>query len=225
MVKKKVDVPSNGAIELLSRIAASHHDVSRGDLADLSGLSRVTIGQRLRELFNAKLICEGDEGVASGGRPKRPLELNSDVGRIACIDVGETHLHVGISDLAPRILSDVTVKFDLKQPPALTLKLAADTIEKLLTKLGAKPSALVGIGMSLPAPVKYHEGTVVGPSVMVGWDNFAIIEHLHRLIPVPVFVDNDVNILAMSAVVTQQTKATQIAYVKVGTGIGCGNHR
>ena len=196
--------------------------MSRGWLVEITGLSRVTIGQRLGELFETSIIRESDSTLSSGGRPKRQIELNNEAGLIAAADVGETHLHVGITDLAARVLADKTIAFDLRQSPEATLSEIVEAVDGLLASNGWCMRELIGIGLSLPAPVNFSEGTVVGPSVMAGWDDFDIRKFLLGTISVPVTVDNDVNILALAEAASRKDRSAQIAFVKVGTGIGCG---
>lgn len=185
------------------------------------GLSRVTVGQRLAELFDAAIIRESDGTLSSGGRPKRQIELNSEAALIAAADVGETHLHLGITDLAANILVDRTVPFDLARPPEATLSEIAREFGRLLAAMGRRPGELIGVGLSLPAPVNFREGKVVGPSVMGGWDDFDIRAFLSAKLPAPVIVDNDVNLLAL-AEAERSGGSAHLAFVKVGTGIGCG---
>lgn len=219
---KRPLLPSMGALALLPRIVASRSGLSRGHLAEVTGLSRVTIGQRLSELFEAKIITEGDELMLSGGRPRRPIRLNNAAALIAAADVGETHLHIAITDLAPSVLIEETIPFDMNQSPQTTLTQIALAAARLIVTLNRRIQDLVGLGLSLPAPVNFREGSVVGPSVMAGWDDFDIRGYLGKLLPIPVMVDNDVNLLAMAEVDLHANKAVQIAFVKIGTGIGCG---
>jgi predicted NBD/HSP70 family sugar kinase len=215
-------LPSAAALELLPRIVSARRPISRGVLADATGLSRVTIGQRLNELFEASIIREGNNTLSSGGRPKRQIELNEQAGLIAAADVGETHLHVGITDLAANVLADKTIAFDLAQSPEATLSEIVEAVADLLASNSWGMLELIGIGLSLPAPVNFVEGTVVGPSVMAGWDDFDIRRFLSGKILAPVTVDNDVNILALAEAARRKDRSAQIAFVKVGTGIGCG---
>jgi predicted NBD/HSP70 family sugar kinase len=138
------------------------------------------------------------------------------------VDVGETHLHVGIMDLAARVLADKTIAFDLRQSPEARMSEIVEAVDGLLASNGWCIRELIGIGLSLPAPVNIWEGTVVGPSVMAGWDDFDIRKFLSGIILVPVTVDNEVNILALAKAASRKDHSAQIAFVKVGTGIGCG---
>jgi predicted NBD/HSP70 family sugar kinase len=80
----------------------------------------------------------------------------------------------------------------------------------------------MGIGIGLPAPVDYANGRVVGPSVLVGWDNFEIREHLEQKFGVPVYAENDVNLLALSDHRLRRPAVSEMVFVKIGTGIGSG---
>jgi predicted NBD/HSP70 family sugar kinase len=57
---------------------------------------------------------------------------------------------------------------------------------------------------------------------MPGWDGYSIPGHLHRFFPVPVLVDNDVNIMAVGEHRMNWRAEEDLLFVKVGTGIGCG---
>lgn len=219
---KRPLLPSPGAVALLPQIAAARNGLSRGDLAELTGLSRVTVGQRLSELFEAAIITEGEDLMFSGGRPRRPILLNNALALIAAADVGETHLHIAITDLAPVVIIEETILFDMNQSPETTLTQIALTVTRLMVGLNRRMQDLVGLGLSLPAPVNFKAGTVVGPSVMKGRDDFDIRGFLAKLLPMPAIIDNDVNLLAMAEVDLHANKAVQIVYIKIGTGIGCG---
>lgn len=221
LIKRPI-LPSLSALLLLPAIVMARHNLCRGDLVEITGLSRVTIGQRLGELFEAGIICEGEDMVASGGRPRRPIHLNNSAALIAAADIGETHLHIAITDLAPRVVAEATVPFDLNSPPEQTLSRIIAELLVLLDGLGRRVEDLVGCGLSLPTPVSFREGAVVGPSVLAGWDDFDIRGFLAEDLPVPILVDNDVNLLAMAQVDNHSDKSVHIAFIKLGTGIGCG---
>jgi predicted NBD/HSP70 family sugar kinase len=58
---------------------------------------------------------------------------------------------------------------------------------------------------------------------MPGWDNVAVPQRLQRLlVPVPVLVDNDVNLMALGEHRSTWRDETDLLVVKVATGIGAG---
>ena len=63
----------------------------------------------------------------------------------------------------------------------------------------------------------------MSPGLMPGWDGFPIAEHLGDQFEVPVFVDNDVNLMALGEYGSVwRDRVADLLFVKVGTGIGCG---
>jgi len=151
--EKRAILPSIGALTLLPEIVQSRQGISRSELAKRTGLSRVTISQRLAELFDASILVEQEDSTPTGGRPRRQIRLNKSAALIAAADMGETHLRVAITDLEPLILAQKIEPYDLAQPPAKTLARVVEIVEELIGTLGKGVEDLVGVGLSLRAPV------------------------------------------------------------------------
>lgn len=195
---------------------------SRPTLERASGLSRVTVARRLGHLFESGLIVEGNATEASGGRPARVIALNPDYAVVLAADVGESVIRVAATDLTPRILSETTIEIDVANGPRAALGEIARASRALLGAVGRRPSGVLGIGMSLPAPVDRTTGRVVGPSVMRGWDDFDVRAHLSEALGAPALVDNDVNLMALAEHRLHWRAVDNFLYIKAGTGIGSG---
>ncbi|CVI57382.1 ROK family transcriptional regulator [Agrobacterium leguminum] len=216
------DLNAIKASAALLSLVGSGRARSRSALTELSGLSRATVHQKLAGLIDAGLIRETEETLPSGGRPTRALDLNRDFAVVLSADIGEQHIRVAVTDLQPRILTEISETFDILRGPAVVLNWIEEQFEALLSKIGKTTADVLGIGIGLPAPVDYANGRVVGPSVMVGWDNFEIRQHLEERFGVPVYAENDVNLLALSDHRQRRTNVSEMVFVKVGTGIGSG---
>ncbi|UXS27038.1 ROK family transcriptional regulator [Agrobacterium tumefaciens] len=216
------DLNAIKASAALLSLVGSGRARSRSALTELSGLSRATVHQKLAGLIDAGLIRETEETLPSGGRPTRALDLNRDFAVVLSVDIGEQHIRVAITDLQPRILTEIAETFDILRGPAVVLNWIEEQFEALLSRIGKTTGDVLGIGIGLPAPVDYANGRVVGPSVMVGWDNFEIRQHLEERFGVPVYAENDVNLLALSDHRQRRTNVSEMVFVKVGTGIGSG---
>ena len=195
---------------------------SRPALERASGLSRVTIAQRLGSLFAAGVIAEGDATEASGGRPARVISLNPDYAIALAADVGESVIRVAVTDLSPRILAEATIELDIASGPRETLGEIVRASGKLLDDIGQAPSRVLGIGLSLPAPVNHAAGRIVGPSVMRGWDEFDVRGFLRDALGVPALLDNDVNLMALAEHRLHWSSVDHFLFIKAGTGIGSG---
>lgn len=216
------DVSSDKASGQILSLVGSGRARSRSLLTELSGLSRATVHQKLGNLIDAGLIRETEETLPSGGRPTRALDLNRDFAVVLCADIGEQHIRVALTDLRPAILAEISETFDILRGPTIALEWIEEQFEALLAATGRATSDVIGIGIGLPAPVDYANGRVVGPSVLVGWDNFDIRGHLGQRFGVPVYAENDVNLLALSDHRLRRSTVSEMVFVKIGTGIGSG---
>jgi predicted NBD/HSP70 family sugar kinase len=195
---------------------------SRSKLEIESGLSRVTVTQRLRYLLGAGLIVEGEATETSGGRPARSIALNPAFGIALAADVGESAIRVAVADLSLRLLAETLIEIDVASGPRETLGEIVLAGRRLLKGVGRLQRRVVGIGLSLPAPVNHAAGRVVGPSVMRGWDDFDIPGYLQAAFGAPAQVENDVNLMALAEQRHHWAAVNHFLYIKAGTGIGSG---
>ena len=136
--------------------------------------------------------------------------------------VGDRSRRLAVTDLLPRVLAETTLDMDVGRGPAAVLAAIAQAFDTLLDGVGRGPEEVVGIGLSLPAPVDFAAGRVVGPSVMRGWDDFDIRGWMRHRFDAPTLVENDVNVMTLAEARRFWPDASQFFYVKVGTGIGSG---
>ncbi|WNI14244.1 ROK family transcriptional regulator [Actinacidiphila sp. ITFR-21] len=195
---------------------------TRTSIAQLTGLSRSTVGQRLDALFAAGLVKESDKSVPSRGRPSRALQLNHAAGLIISVDIGEERTRVAITDLNAGILAERVERLAVGEGPDVLLDKITTTVRGMIghADLGDKPVA--GIGFGLPAPVDYEAGRVLGWSIMSGWDDYDIRGHLRRTWQVPILIDNDVNLLTLAEHRRFWHDRSHLLYIKAGTGVGSG---
>ena len=203
-------------------LIATRTAASRAELLQASGLSRVTVTQRLNALLLSGLVRETEETLPSGGRPTRALAINAASGFVLVANIGETHIHLAAMDLKPAVLVQTTLPFTVESGPEATLT----EIEKAFVDLAAEAEKtngfFAGISLSLPTPVDFKRGCVVGPSVLHGWDDFDIIGRLQRRFDVPVYVENDVNLMTICEHKRRFPTVEDMLFVKAGTGIGSG---
>jgi len=92
---------------------------------------------------------------------------------------------------------------------------------EMLEEKGRSLQDVKAIGMCLPGSVEFATGTVVH-TVLRGWDGVVVPELLSRHFEVPIFVDNDVNVMGLGEYWSRGLVNEQLLFVKVATGIGCG---
>ncbi|MGW2223260.1 ROK family protein, partial [Nonomuraea sp. NPDC001684] len=195
---------------------------TRTELVQLTGLARSTVSLRLDALLRHRWVLPADEAISSGGRPAAMFAFNRTARLVLAADLGVTHERVAITDLGGTVLAERTADAPIDEGPEATLGRLARTFADLLDESGRDLADVCGAGIGLPGPVEYPTGRPVNPPLMPGWDRFPVPEWLGERLGVPVFVDNDVNIMALGEQRAGRQATGQLVFVKIGTGIGCG---
>ena len=196
---------------------------SRADLVTRTGLGRAIVARRVQELLDRGLVVEGDTGPSTGGRPPRHLTFRADAGQVLVADLGATSIAVAQTDLAGRILGHYTEPADVANGPEVILGRVEELLVQLQQTSHQRPAPVWGIGLGVPGPVEFATGRPVSPPIMPGWDGYRTRERFAERFGAPVWVDNDVNVLALGewrAGIAQGHD--NVIVVKIGTGIGAG---
>src|SRR5918996_1211183 len=94
-----------GAGTMLQLIRAGD-GATRADLAELTGLARSTIAQRLEQLLAQDLLRKAGESESTGGRPPMLFAFNEDAGLGLSADPGATHSRLAVTNLGGRVLAE-----------------------------------------------------------------------------------------------------------------------
>jgi glucokinase-like ROK family protein len=196
---------------------------SRSELVQRTGLGRATVSRRVGELLDRGLIVAGDMGPSTGGRPPRQLRFRALAGHLLVADLGATSIDVAVTTLDGRILGHRAEPARIEAGPEAVLGRVDELFASLLRSTAAIPGRLWGIGIGVPGPVEFKTGRPISPPIMPGWDAYPIRDRFTDRYGAPVWVDNDVNVLALgewrSGVAAGHD---DVVVIKLGTGIGAG---
>ncbi|WP_248762922.1 ROK family transcriptional regulator [Pseudarthrobacter sp. SSS035] len=195
---------------------------TRAELALTTGLARSTVAARIDALIASGLVGAAGEANSSGGRPPSRFAFNPAARAVLAVDVGATHVIVAVTDLSGRVLAERRLAQDVAAGPEAVLGRVIKEGRALLEQAGRDPRDLAGIGIGLPGPVEHATGKPVKPPIMPGWDGFDVVPYVQRSLPVPVLVDNDVNIMALGERSAHWADHGNFLFIKVATGIGSG---
>ena len=195
---------------------------SRLEIAHATGLSRAVVAQRVGELIDRGLLSERGTEPSTGGRPARRLRFEHGSGTVLVADLGATSIDVALTDLAGTILVHRAEPADVSAGPEIILGRVEALFDEILGADG--PIAPVwGIGIGVPGPVEFGTGHPVAPPIMPGWDQYPVRERFAARYNVPVWVDNDVNVMALGEWRQGVARGhANVVFVKLGTGIGAG---
>lgn len=204
----------------LFQLLRDGHPRTRAELAEVTGLARSTITQRVDALLAARLIAPIGGTARTGGRPAARFAWNTSSRVVLAVDLGATHMSVALTDLGRTVLGEQTVPMTIADGPAAVLDRVAEAGTALLEEVD-QPE-LAGIGVGIPGPVEHATGKPTNPPIMPGWDSFDVPGHLRTTFDAPVLVDNDVNLMALGEHSRVWSDHRHLLFVKVATGIGSG---
>jgi predicted NBD/HSP70 family sugar kinase len=196
---------------------------TRGEVLEVTGLSRMTVSQRLDALLAARMIVEGDTTEATGGRRRRSLIFNTAQSHAVAVAVDTTHTRIALTDLGGDVVAEDEIDVPVDNGPSVVLDRIATTLAALLDKHSVGPDRLCGVGLSLPGPIDPDSGRPSQPPILPGWDAYPVAEHLHAGLPdVPVLTANDADAAALGEYAAGFVGVRSLCLVKVSTGIGTG---
>ncbi|PWG59901.1 ROK family protein [Bifidobacterium catulorum] len=210
------NVPLARIVQLVQRNEANN----RPALEQATGLGRTAARQRIDTALRLGLIEESGSGKSTGGRTPRLLRFRSGAALLALCAISQTYAVVGISDLDGTIIDRRRLDNSIFTDPDIALNRMVDAISDM-THDRDLPLWAVGVGVT--GIIDFATGTVISPPVMPEWHDVNVRSPLESRLHAPVWVDNDVNLLAVEAQRTLTNENTDnLVYLKIGQGIGAG---
>jgi predicted NBD/HSP70 family sugar kinase len=202
--------------------------MSRAELARRTGLAESTVSTTVSELLAAGTLTELDATAlplpgAKGGRPAVLLALHRSAGLAVGIDFGKRHVRVAVGDLGHQVLAEHTSPVAADRPAAEHISAAVTLVNQALKDAHADRSHVLAVGMGLPGPVHRTTGELGDSTILPGWVRVRAATAMGDALGLPVTVDNDANLGALSEWTWGAAQGySDVAYLKIATGIGAG---
>lgn len=196
--------------------------VSRPQLASLSGLSLVTVIKITSSLLERGLILERDFAESTGGRKAGLLEINPEGGFVAGLIPQPASLIAVILNLNSELVHTRQWDLPLRGNYPQAMDLIAQCWEELFLESQIARDKIVGIGFGMSGLIDAERGFCID-ATLLGWKNVEISRPLEERIGIPVFIDNDVNCLAVYEHLFGQGQSyVHFLVVAIGRGVGLG---
>jgi predicted NBD/HSP70 family sugar kinase len=131
-------------------------------------------------------------------------------------------LVAGLVNFAGTVLDRRVREVRVEDGPAVVLPMVEAEFRALIADRQVHPSSVSGIGVSVPSPVEHLTGRPIGPTIMPGWHDCPIREKLSEKFTLPVYVDNDANVMALAEYRNLEHDVTNMLYVRASDGLGAG---
>src|SRR6476646_12174819 len=194
---------------------------TQAELARQTGLPTATDSNIVKIMQDAGLAST--EPITSSGRRALHVRLNSNGAVAVGIDFGRRHLRVVLASLSYHVIAEESVMLPLGHQADDGIQAAVSLLEKLLRESGVERTSVVGAGVGIPGPIDRRTGTVAQGAILPEWVGINILRRLEEALELPVFVDNDANLGALSEVTWgPHSGISNLMFLKIGSGIGAG---
>jgi predicted NBD/HSP70 family sugar kinase len=203
---------------LLLRAIYEYGEVSRAELARLSGLTRATVSEATGELIAQGLVEERGLGQVAIGRAPTLLSVVDDARLVVALSVTNDAVQGALVDLRGGLHGPVALSLRGRDGEAVLAAIVA--VAEALIAGASRP--LLGVGVVTPGLIDTATGMVLR-AVNVGWERFPLGDILRRRFGLPVAVANDSHSLALAEYMFGAAQGTaNLVVVKVGRGVGAG---
>lgn len=198
------------------------HGPSRDALSSQLNFSKTRANAVVAGLIEQGWLDEVGQRASSGGRRAETLQLHRGLGVLLCADLGATSVEVAALTPDLQVLARHGEAVDVRAGPGIVLSRMRTLMREVLSRASIKPRQVIAIGIGVPGPVDFASGQLVEPPLMPQWDSYSIRDDLRADYDAPVWVDNDVNLMALGELWRLKRTLPNFLVIKVGTGIGCG---
>ena len=174
MIDTRKPLPAVSGTSELFQLLRDGRPRTRTELADVLGVARSTIALRVEALMALGLVAPVDDAVSTGGRPSSRFALRTETKVVLGVDIGASHLRVGLTDLGGIRLQDGSRNVRVTDGPEAVLNAVAEVGEELLKRAGRSAADLLAIGVGVPGPVEHTTGRPINPPIMPGWNGFDV---------------------------------------------------
>ncbi len=186
-------------------------------------LSRAAVTSIVNDLLETEIVREAESRSVNSGRPPIILEINPSGDYVAGVDMGATHLSIVVANYAANFIQEKEIPFDIALGPKTCLNQANELLRETLAEASISIEQVNAIGVGVPGPIASDAGMVVAPPIMPGWDRYPIRNTLEKMWGCPISLNNDAELGALGEWAYGAGRGFRnLAYIKVGTGIGAG---
>ena len=207
---------------LLIELVRAAGPISRAELARRSGLSAPTVSTIVGRLLERGILVEVATAPATGGRPPVLLDIDATGGYVIGIKLRDDGLTTVVCDLEASVVATMEASCSLTGDPAAAIDAIEQETRKALRMAAVPRSKVLGVGIGLSGVIDSRTG-VCKFSHLLGWRDAELAGPLRRRLRLPVWVDNDMNTLAVAEKWAGDALACRdFVTLSVGRGIGLG---
>lgn len=139
------------------------------------------------------------------------------------IDLGGTNLRIALLDSSYLIKDKHVLDTRAFREKESLILAITDAVKGILEKHSLEKKDVLGIGLGLPGPIDTKRGLVHFFPNIAGWKEVGLKKILEGRLELPVFLDNDANLMALAEYTLGAAKGLRnVVCITLGTGVGGG---
>lgn len=196
------------------KLIKDRDQISRVELSKSLGISKATVSNLVKELITETLVQETSRGKSSGGRKPIFLKLNPSGAYIIGLEWGINSIKAVLLNFEAEILQKDKVMIKEKSLNHY-IKISTGLIKKYSTYFNL-PQKLIGVGIGIHGLVDPEKGkSIFAPHF--NWNQVNIKKILSKKYQQPIFIDNDVRMMAAGEIWLGRDN---FVFINTGSGIG-----
>jgi predicted NBD/HSP70 family sugar kinase len=196
--------------------------VSRAELARLTGLSKQTVSDVVRELEAGGFIRERGRIQGATGRSATTYEMRRDAAFVLGVDLGGTKIHAALADIMGGISAEAIEETDRRGGLDVVAQIEA-MLKRLAAKAGIARADIRRGAMGSPGVFDAASGRIALAPNIAGLDAIDMVAALGERLGFEVTVENDVNLAAEGEQWLGSCREVKdFVFIALGTGIGMG---
>ncbi len=204
-----------------------HRELTRVDVSRRTGISMPSVLKAVQSLITAHiLVPSGEEDTALGRKPLK-LRFNADAISAFGVEYEGDRLSIGLVKIDGTVEKHLSVKVAHQFDEQLADHIVRG-VKDILTHVDISKRVIAGVGIGIPGAVNPEEHQILfAPLIGINEATSAqpVIEIVQNALNWPVFIENDVNTLAIGELMTRRSRGNcpdDLLFISLGTGVGAG---
>lgn len=195
---------------------------SRGDLAEVCGVTPAAVSMLTRDLIDRGIVHEGARRTGPRGAPHVDLMLSDRIGYALGIHVNRFTATMVLLDFRGTRIDERRNEGPFETVADLTA--AIETLKaELLNANQIEHRMLIGAGIAMPTRFRQGKGSLDLAEEVIGWAEADLSATLEAALGCPVVIENDANAAAMGEVALgNPADYRNFVYLYLSEGIGSG---
>ncbi|WP_329086236.1 ROK family transcriptional regulator [Streptosporangium sp. NBC_01469] len=223
MARRESAAAGPGSRALVVDLIRSSGPISRVELVEATRLTQPTISNIVRRLIDDGVVRETGATVATGGKPRTLLVINSRSAYGVGIRVGADTITCVVTDTRGGTIGRELVSVTPAEGPEDIVAQLAALYNDVTQGLGLSPQSVAGLAVVGPGPVDVARGRFLALPGLERWADLDLGQALTLRLGVPVLVDSDAAAAAVGEFWGRQvSRERTFGCLYMNSGIGSG---